>query len=145
MEIWITVMISIVTTIIGGVLGYLLSRLSKHADRKIDKKEKLDEKLQELMSENAELRRTINAINEKRKRKEAYHLSNNSSYYILNGTSELFCSLCLDADGNEIHLHVDKDTETFLCPKCKTRGVTDSWRPAVGVESEGISWVNWNG
>ncbi len=145
MEIWITVMISIVTAIIGGILCFFFSRLSKHADRKIDKKDKMDEKLQELMSENAELRRTIDAINEKRKRKETYQLSNNSSYYFLKGTSEFFCSLCLDADGNEIHLHVDKESETFVCPKCKTRGVTDKWRPAVELESEGISWLNWNG
>jgi hypothetical protein len=142
MNVWLTVMLPIGTTILGAVIGYFLSRLSKHSDRKFEKKEKQVDKLQQLIMENIELKRKIEEITGKGKRKEAYRLSKNSTYYVHKATNELFCSVCLDADGNEIHLHVDKESESLFCPKCKQGGVTDNWR-ATETESAGTSWINW--
>lgn len=140
MNIWVTVILPIGTSIVGAIIGYFLSRLSKHADRKIDKKDKLNDQQQEFIRENAELKRRIEDLTDIGKRKEAYRLSKNSAYYIHKATNEFFCSVCLDADGKEIHLHVDKESESFFCPKCKQGGVTDNWREQ---SNDNAPWLNW--
>lgn len=125
MPLWLQILLPIIL-LVGG---FLFGRLGKLLDTKTDKKNKKQDEIKSLTILVDALKAENSLLKDKSKIRESYNLSKNGTYYIHKITGERICTVCLDVDGNEVHIHEDTRTNYYLCPKCKYTGVTDEWRP----------------